>query len=126
MLLAALVSFALFAQTADAPPGRVVTLSLPKAPVTGKAFWVELKLGAIERGKEIEIATTAGKSLGVISPFGIRSGAQAGTYIVPLPAEVISNKRVTLRLTVNQYGHAKRAPTVKEVKGIRLRITPQS
>lgn len=122
---ALLLSFAPLAQSADTPPGRVVTLALPKAPVTGKALWVELKLGTLERGAEIEIATMAGKSLGVISPFGIRSGAQAGTYTVPLPAEVVSNKHVALRLTLNHYGRAKRAPTAKEVKGIRLRVTPK-
>ena len=102
-----------------------MTLILPNAQGTGKIVWIELKIGAIERGAEIEIATTAGKSLGVISPFGIRSGDQAGTYTVPLPADTISNNHVTLRLTLNQYGHAKRAPTAQEVRCIRLKITPK-
>jgi len=123
ILLVNLLSFALFAQSVGPAPGRVVTVDLPKTPGTGEMVWIELKVGIIERGAEIEIMTTAGQSLGVISPFGIRSGDKAGTYTVPLPPDAISNDRVKLRLILNQYGHAKRAPTAKEVKGIRLKIT---
>ena len=122
--LATLALFALLAQATSAVPGRVVTLVLPHALRAGEAAFLEVKVGAIERGAEIEIATTEGRSLGVISPFGIRSGRQAGTYTVPLPADAISDNRVSLRLTLNQGGHAQRAPTRKEVKSIRVKIMP--
>lgn len=117
-----LLSFVLLAQAASAP-GRLVSLALPHAPGDGEAVWVEVKLGRIERGAEVEVETTAGQSLGVISPYGIRSGAQAGTYTVPVPPEAVSDGRLKLRLTLNQYGRAKRAPTAKEVKGVRLKLT---
>jgi propanediol utilization protein len=122
--LLALLSFALLAQPASAAAGRVVTLVLPHTLAAGETAWIELKLGVTERGAEIEIATTAGQSLGVISPFGIRSGDEAGTYTVPVPADAISGDHVSLRLTLNQYGHAKRAPTAKEVVDIRVKIMP--
>ncbi|MGB7845198.1 MAG: hypothetical protein WBL63_06255 [Candidatus Acidiferrum sp.] len=122
--LTALAFFALLAQPACAAVGRVVTLVLPHPLHAGDTAWIELKVGAIERGAEIEIATTEGRTLGVISPFGIPSGHQAGTYTIPLPADAISNDRVSLRLTLNQHGHAQRAPTAKEVKSIRVKIRP--
>ncbi len=121
--LAALALFALLAQATYTVPGRVVTLALPHALREGETAWLEVKIGVIERGAEIEITTTTGQSLGVISPFGIRSGRQAGTYTVPVPADAISDNRVSLRVLLNQGGHA-RAPTAKEVKSIRVRIMP--
>jgi hypothetical protein len=123
-LLATLLSVALLAQPALAVAGRVVTLVLPHALRAGETAWIELELGVIERGAEIEIATTAGQSLGVISPFGIRSGDPSGTYTVPLPGDAISDERVSLRLTLNRNGHAQRAPTAREVKSIRVKIMP--
>jgi hypothetical protein len=123
-LIATLLSVALLAQPALAVAGRVVTLVLPHALGPGETAWIELELGIIERGAEIEIATMAGPSLGVISPFGIRSGDPVGTYTVPLPGNAISDERVSLRLTLNRYGHAQRAPTAREVKSIRVKIMP--
>jgi len=123
-LFGMLLSFVLFVQPVCASSGRVVTLVLPHALSAGETAWIELKVGVIERGAEIEIATTAGQTLGVISPFGIRSGDEAGTYTVPVPVDAISDKHVSLRLTLNQYGRERRAPTAKEVKSIRLKIMP--
>lgn len=100
-----------------------MTLVLPHTLRAGETAWLELTLGAIERGAEIEIATTSGRLVGVISPFGIRSGQQAGTYTVPLPAEAISGDRVALRLSLDTHGRPERAPTTKELKSIRVKIT---
>lgn len=121
-LVATLISFALLVQTTNAAPGRVVNLVLPRALSANEVVWIELKLGAVQRGAEIEIETRSGKTLGVVSPHGIRSGDEAGTYIVPVPPDAISKKRLSLRLTLN-HGRAKRAPTTKEVKRVRLKIT---
>lgn len=145
-LVATLVSLALLAQTAGSsgqstlglrgeiasenfttetqkkPRGRVVNLVLPRELNADEALWLELKLGVIERGAEIEIETTGGKPLGVISPHGIRSGAEAGVYTVPVPPDAVCDNRLSLLLTLNHRG-AKRAPTLNEVKSVRLQIT---
>ena len=121
-LFATLISFALLVQTASAP-GRVVNLVLPRSLSADEVVWVELKLGVLERGAEIEVETTAGKTLGVISPYGVRSGNEAGTYTVPLPPEAISNRRASLRIILNQTNRTKRAPTAKELRSVRLKIT---
>ena len=121
-LVVTLISFALLVQTMDAAPGRVVNLVLPRTLSANEVVWIELKLGAIGRGAEIELETKSGKTLGVVSPHGIRSGDEAGTYTIPVPPDAISNKRLSLRLILTQ-GRAKRAPTTKEVKSVRLKIT---
>lgn len=122
-LVATFFSLALLVQTTSAGPGRVVNLVLPRDLSANEAVWIELKLGVIARGAEIEIETTEGKALGVISPHGIRAGDEAGTYTVPVPPEAISNKRLSVRLTLKQTDRSKRAPTTKEVKNVRLKIT---
>jgi propanediol utilization protein len=121
--IAALVVVALL-QSGSAATGRAVTLTLAHPLHSGETAWLEVEIGPIERGAEIEIATTDGRPLGIISPYAIRSGDSAGTYTVPVPDDAISKNRVLLRLSLNQHGHASRAPTAKEVKGIRLKIKP--
>jgi hypothetical protein len=121
-LFATLIAFALLVQTAGAP-GRVVNLVLPRDLSADEVVWVELKLGVIQRGEEIEVETTSGKTLGVISPYGIRSGEEAGTYPILLPPEAISNRRASLRIILNQTNRSKRAPNAQELRSVRLKIT---
>ena len=123
-LFATLISFALLVQTAGAP-GRVVNLVLPRSLNENEGVAVELKLGVLARGAEIQVETTSGRMLGVISPYGIRPGNEAGTYAVPVPLEAISNQRLSLRITLS-HNHNKRAPSNKEVRSVRLQITSTS
>jgi hypothetical protein len=123
-LSATLLSFALLAQAASAAaPGRVVSLALPHALEDGESVWVEVKVGVIERGAEIEVETKGGETLGVISPHGIRPGEQAGTYVLPVPPGAVTDGRLTLRLVLSRYGGVGRAPTAKEVRAVRLKVT---
>lgn len=123
-LAAAFVCVALLAQPADAAEGRDVTLTLPRALQPGDTAFAELQLGPLRRAQEIEVTTVAGRALGVISPYGVRAGQEAGTYTLPIPADAFVNGKVTLRLFVNYSGHTQRAPTAKEVKSVRMKITP--
>ena len=123
-LFATLFAFALLVQTASAP-GRVVNLVLARCLTAEEGLAVELKLGVLERGNTIKVETMSGKLLGVISPYGIRSGEEAGTYTVPVPPELVSNKRLSLRIILDQHSRGKRAPTNQELRDVRLQITPQ-
>jgi len=123
MVLATCVFFLLLAHVALSTDGQTLTLVLPHPLRPGETAWLELTLGAIERGTEIEVSTAGGRFLGVISPFGIRSNQQAGTYTIPLPLDVFQNSRVSLQLSVDQGGHMPRTPTATEVKSVRLKIT---
>ncbi len=114
---------ALLAPAAASMPGRIVTLSVPHALRSGGTAWIAVKVGAIGHA-EIELTTVDGRPLGVISPYGVRPGSEAGTYTVPLPADAIAHGKVRIRLTLDQFGHAERAPTLQEVEDVRLRIEP--
>jgi hypothetical protein len=122
-LSAAFVCLALLAQQADAAEGRDVTLTLPRALQPGETAFAEVQLGLLARGLEIEVTTAAGRALGVISPYGVRAGQEAGTYSLPIPSDAIVKGQVAIRLSLNQSGHT-RAPTAKEVKIVRVKISP--
>ena len=83
---------------------------------------VEVQLGMLPRGREIEVATASGRELGVISPHGIRTGHEAGTYTLPIPPDVFSNGHAAIRLSINQPDRTRRAPTADEVKSVRVKI----
>jgi hypothetical protein len=120
-----LTLFTFFSQSA--PPvagGRVLNLALPHHLGAGETVFLEVEVGVIAKGEEIEIATPSGQSLGTISPYGIKSGQPAGTYTVPLPANAVSDNHVSVRVSVSGYGHPDRAPTAKEVRAIHVKIMP--
>jgi hypothetical protein len=122
-LVAALFSLALLVQTTSGGQGRVVNLVLPRDLNANEVVWVELKLGVLASGAEVEVETTEGEPVGTVSPHGIRAGNEAGTYTLPVPPNAIINKRLSLRLILKQPDSSKRAPTNKEVNNVRLKIT---
>src|SRR6266404_339609 len=122
MAYAALALIALLAPPAPAEVGRRVVLTLPHELHAGEIVWLEVRVGVIERGADVEIKTEEGDLLGVISPHAIRTGHPAGIYTVPVPATAISKNRVVLRVVLDDYQRPKRAPTAKEVPEIRIKI----
>lgn len=116
-----LAALALYAILAQQPAGRTVTLALPHALRAGETATLVVTIGVIPHGAEIEVTTTSGRLLGTISPYGIGTGREAGTYAVPLPAEAISGRRVCVLLSLDWNGK-KRAPTMKEVTRVRVSI----
>ena len=123
-LSATLVCFALFVQPASAADGAEVDLTLPHPLHAGEVAFVEVQLGAIQRGEEIEVTTTLGRELGVISPFAVRAGREAGTYTLPVPAGIFVNGHMKVRLTVKQNDRKQRFATDNEVKAVRVKIEP--
>jgi hypothetical protein len=118
----ALVCFSFLAQQTYATDWREVELILPRALETGETAVVEVRLGTLPRGREIEVTTASGRELGVISPHGIRTGHEAGAYTLPIPVDVFSNRRTIIRLSINQPDRTLRAPTEDEVKSVRVKI----
>jgi hypothetical protein len=101
-----------------------ITLALPHPLKAGETAWIEVVVGPLGRGQEIAVATTSNRELGVISPFGVRTGSNAGTYSLPVPADAIRNGRISIRLTITQFGTT-RAPTPGEVRGVSLKRAPR-
>jgi hypothetical protein len=121
-LAAAFVCFWLLVQHASGAEWREVELILPRTLATGETVLVEVQLGVLPRGREIEVSTASGRELGAISPHGIRTGHEAGTYTLPIPPDVFSKGHAAIRLSINQPDRTRRAPTADEVKSVRVKI----
>jgi hypothetical protein len=119
---AALVCFSFLVHQAYGAEWREVELTLPRALEKGETVLVEVQLGKLPRGREIEITTASGRELGVISPHGIRTGNEAGTYTLPIPPDVFTKGRASIRLSINQPDRTRRAPTEDEVKSVHVKI----
>ena len=119
---AACILFALLAQSGLAAAGDM-TLTLPHPLRAGETAWIEVQVGAIGR-QEIDVTTASGEMLGTISPFGVRVGHDAGTYILPVPQDAIRDGRLSLRLTISQAGAPSRTPTADEVRSVKLGVAP--
>jgi hypothetical protein len=117
---AAFALLALLAQNANAA-SALDTLVLPHPLRAGETAWIEVQVGPIGH-QEIDVTTASGQELGVISPFGVRVGQDAGTYTLPLPGDAIRDGRVSVRLTITQFGAPPRAPTAQEVRSVKLTV----
>jgi hypothetical protein len=119
---AAFVCFSFLMPHAWGKEWREVELVLPRALETSETVLVEVRLGMLPRGMEIEVSTASGRELGVISPHGVPTGNEAGTYTLPIPPDVFGNGYATIRLAINEPNRTRRAPTEDEVKSVRLKI----
>ncbi|QWF15090.1 hypothetical protein [Lysobacter capsici] len=117
------VAFALallIAQGGCVAGGPLRTLTLPHALDAADNVYLQVRLGALAGGQEIELSTDSGRHLGAISPHGIRPGRDAGTYTVPVPADAIRDGRVRIRLITTPAGGAARDANSDEVREVRL------
>lgn len=94
--------------------------TLEHALQAGDTAYIEVQVGAIGPGQEIEIATPGGRTLGVISPHGIRAGRAAGTYTLPVPADAFCHGRLKITLMITRSDAAPRVPDADEVRAVRL------
>ncbi len=117
--VAAFAFVMLYAQCGRAA-AQDMTLTLPQPFDAGDTAYIEVQVGVIGPGQEIEVKTADGRTLGVISPHGIRAGRAAGVYTLPLPADAICKDRVGITLMVTRSDAAPRSPNADEVRGVRL------
>jgi hypothetical protein len=117
--VAAFALFALLIQSTNVS-AHDMTLTLPHPLAAGEIAWLEVQVGPIGRGQEIEVTTAAGQKLGTISPFSVRGGPDAGTYTLPVPGDAIRNGRLSVRLTISRSDAPPRAPTAREVPSVKL------
>lgn len=114
----------LLAQGGCAASGGARSLRLAQAPEPGQTVYLEVRLGTLAGGQEIELRGDDGRLLGVISPHGIRPGREAGTYTLPLPADALRDGRVRLRLITTPAGGAPREASADEVREVRVILGP--
>jgi hypothetical protein len=107
-----------------AAAGSDLTLALSHPLRAGEMAWLQVQVGPLARGQQIEVTTVDGQLLGVISPFGVRRGEAAGTYTLPIPPEAIQGDRLAVRLMVSQFDGPARPPTTQEVLKVTLHVDP--
>ena len=115
-------SAALSASDGPADDAATMTLILPHALRPGEIAFVEVTVGEIAPGQQVEVTTADGRRVGTVSPFGIRPGAEAGTYALPVPADAIGSCSLPLRLSITRPDGPPRPPTADEVRGVKLTI----
>jgi hypothetical protein len=104
-----------------------LTLPLPRQPAANEMLVIQIWVGAIGRGTKIVVRATDQKIAGTIVPFGIRPGQKAGMHTIPVPANAVADKKVSLRLEVLEKGaKAARAPTRLEIEDAKLSFIPVS
>jgi hypothetical protein len=116
---AALALLMLLTQNAEAR-GKAMTLVLPHPLRAGESAWIEVHVGPIQHGRQIDVTTASGEQLGLISPYGVRPGNDAGTYTLPVPPDKIRDGRISIRLTISQSGGPPRAANADEVRSVKL------
>ena len=121
ILVAVLLICMAMASMVSCAEDSLITLTAPHPLQAGEAAFLEIKLGSIDRGLRVEIETEAGRRLGVLSPFGVRSGKDAGTYTVPVPSDAIVKDRLKVRIIIND-GRTKRTPAHEEIRSVILKI----
>jgi hypothetical protein len=102
------------------------TLMLPHSLRAGETVFLEVKVGPVPRGTQIEISTGDGTLLGNISPYGTPAGHDAGTFTVPVPVGAIVKERISVRFRVSGSGHGQRSAAKDEVKSAVLKIVSPS
>ena len=125
MRLAVATLFAVLTLQAHAAEGEK-TLVLPRALKDGEIAVIQVQVGSVARGQEIHVTTVSGRELGVISPFGVRSGHQAGTYPIPIPADAVAGQQLTVQLSVTGNGAQPHAPTPQQVRSVEVVIGPSA
>ena len=126
LLMAAVAALAWLAlpRAEAAQESRAVALTVPHAPSPQEGIYLSVQVGVIIRGTEIEIATPSGKWIGTVSPFAIRPGQPAGTYVFPLDPTLIQNGHITVDLSLTRPGMPDRPPTPDEVPKVGILYMP--
>ena len=117
---AAVIALAMLFAQCGRTAAQDMTLTLPRSFDAGDSAYIEVQVGVIGPGHEIEVKTAGGRILGVISPHGIRAGSAAGIYTLPLPADAICEGRVGITLMITRSDAAARVPDAEEVRGVRV------
>lgn len=109
---------------AAAQESRAVELALPRTLSAQEGLYLSVQVGVITRGTEIQITTPSGQQIGTVSPFAIRPGQPAGTYVFPLNPNMIQNGHVTVDLSITRPGSPARPPTPDEVPKVSIVTMP--
>lgn len=105
-----------------AADGDPVLLTLPHPPRQGERIYLLLTLGVLNDAREVDVETADGLFIGLASPFAIPPGKPAGTYIIPIPAAMVHENRLSLRFRVPLPGGSSRPAGAEEIRDAKIRL----
>lgn len=107
-------------------PGRNINVPVPKSIAEADNVVLEVKIGTLPKGAEIEINTADGRFLGVISPFGSspQETDAVATYVIPLPRDLTGEKRLNLLFKFSGAVYSRRAPTSRDIRSVKIKAVP--
>lgn len=122
VLVAGLVG--LWTSILAAQESHVIELAAPRLPGRGEAIQVQIAAGALPPGARLVVMTEGGEVLGALAPFGPDRGGS--TVTVPIPRTAMVDRRLRLRLQVEEPGAPPRPPRSDEVHRVDLVLVPHS
>jgi hypothetical protein len=114
------------AKAACGPQQEAVELALARPAAAHEAVWLQVRVGALMRGEQLRVLTSAGELVGTVAPFGAGARSQGGTYTFPLPKAAVVDDRVQLCIEADAPGAPGRAPRPGEVEAVTLIYVPVS
>jgi hypothetical protein len=106
-----------------ADPFSLLTLTVPPATSAHESIRVDATIGALPRGSLLNFETEDGQLIGSVSPFG-PTALTPQTYTIPLPNNAVKGTAVRLRAQVQPPSGPARAPTPRELLGVKLIRAP--
>lgn len=112
------------AQAGGGPDAGITELSLARPPTARETVALELRVGVLPSGSRVRVSTEDGDVIGVVAPFGRLAPGGVSAHVMPLPARLIREGRVRIRITLDVPGAPGRAPGQAEVEKVSLIFIP--
>lgn len=100
-----------------------VTLSVPHNVSAGDSVSVRVTVGTLPKGARIVVRSGTGEVLGSIAPFGQAANHPGVFYTIPVPSELVADRKISLGFILEEPGGKKsRVPTEAEVREVKLQL----
>ena len=100
-----------------------VTLSIPRSLGAEDALSVRVTVGTLPKGARIVVRSETGEVIGSIVPFGQSTNRQGVFYTLPVPSEMVADRKVSLGFILEEAGGTKsRVPTEAEIKEVKPQL----
>ncbi len=106
-----------------------VTLELrpERSGHANESIWLQVTVGALDRGASIRVNSADGALLGSVSPYSAQARTAGGSYLISLPHALTRELPIRLTFTLDRGPpHPRRAPTPAELLNAKLVLLPTS
>jgi hypothetical protein len=95
-----------------------MTFQVPRASTSNEALYAQIAVGSLPRNARVIVRLKNGEIAGTIAPYGVRAGQKSGTHTIRIPANAISDGKVSLKFEVKEKdADVVRPPKKDEIEG---------